>query len=218
MTTSANLGIELGTLLQLHFEGLKESQKGALVGMERDAYLIVRVPSVAGVWARLHQENGVIVRYVYEGTVYGFQCTLVGVMDKPVHLVLLSYPGRIESVQLRKEDRVACLIPASARIQTREFKAVILDVSFKGCAIALQSSAGDRLLPQVGVGDEIVISAQFSGSTGEKAIRTVVKNVRKDDKKAVIGNQFQELDADAEKAIQDYLKNVEEFKDIAKKR
>ena len=106
--------------LQLRFSGFAESYKTTLVGMERGRYLICSAPVLPGLWAVLNAPDQTTVRYLCEGVVYGFKCTLLTVLAKPFQLLVLSYPEKIETVNLRQHQRVPCLIPAKAKMgQTR---------------------------------------------------------------------------------------------------
>ncbi|OPZ60944.1 MAG: hypothetical protein BWY87_00157 [Deltaproteobacteria bacterium ADurb.Bin510] len=56
-----------------------------------------------------------IVRYLYNGTVYGFQTKLIEYITSPTKLFFLDYPRIIEHHDLRQEKRFPChLRPASS--------------------------------------------------------------------------------------------------------
>ena len=105
--------------LLLRFSGFAESYKTTLVGMERGRYLICSAPYVPGIWTVLNAADQTTVRYLCEGVVYGFKCTLLTALDKPFRLLVLSYPENIETVNLRQHQRIPCLIPAKAKVGAR---------------------------------------------------------------------------------------------------
>jgi c-di-GMP-binding flagellar brake protein YcgR len=117
-----DLGVDWGMRLMIRFRGFSESYKGTLVGIDRGSYLICSVPQLKGIWVRVNQEKPVEVRYLHRGVVYGFKCTLLSLVEEPVNLILLSYPEAIESVTLRKHERIPCLILATVQADGRSWK------------------------------------------------------------------------------------------------
>jgi len=205
--TTGNLGIELGTTLQLQFVGLKESAKTTLVGMERNSYLIARSPQISGIWTKLHKENHVIVRYLYEGMVYGFKCTLLGVIDEPFRLMLLSYPEHIETVNLRKQERVSCFLPAKLIKDSLDCAGVILDISAGGCNFFFDLSDREGL-PDIKVGDEVKFFLHIGGSSGIKTVQATVRNLRSSGDRMTIGAQFQNVDIETFGNLETYISTV----------
>lgn len=204
---TGNLGIEFGTTLQLQFVGLKETAKTTLVGMERNSYLIARSPQISGIRTKLHKENHVTVRYLYEGKVYGFKCTLLGVIDEPFRLMLLSYPERIETVNLRKQERVSCFLPAKLIKDNLDYAGVILDISAGGCNFFFDLS-GHEGLPDVKVGDEVKFSLHIGGSSGIKTVQATVRNLRSGGDRMTMGAQFQNVDIETLDNLETYINTV----------
>lgn len=128
------LGVEWGMSLAITLKGHAESNKATLVGMERGGYLICNVPSSRGkgIWTTMHKENHIIVRYLHMGIVYGFPYTLIGALEFPFNLLVLSYPEQIETVNLRQHSRIPCLIPAAMRINDHTYKGATIDISMSG--------------------------------------------------------------------------------------
>ena len=50
-------------------------------------------------------------------------------------MCFLTYPSAVEAVNLRKVQRMDCLLPASVKTDRGEHKAVIVDISLGGCRI-----------------------------------------------------------------------------------
>ncbi len=208
-TRDAHIGVEVGVHLQIQFQGLKEISKTTLVGLERGLYLIVRTPPVPGTWTKLNKENHTIVRYLYKGTVYGFKCTLLAVMNEPFPLLFLSYPSDIETINLRKQERVECVIPAVARIAGSPCKGAVLDISQSGCSFAFNVQSGGS--PPVTPGDEIVLVIRLAGSAGERELSAKVMNVRKTGDRVITGNFFTDADDAAMTAVEEYVSCLSEF-------
>jgi c-di-GMP-binding flagellar brake protein YcgR len=196
--------VEWGMPLQLRFEGLSDSYKSTLVGMERAQYLICSVPRIPGIWVKLHRKDRTIVRYVHKGVVYGFKSTLLGIVDEPFRLLLLSYPQDIETVRLRQYDRLPCLIPATAKLRDAQFGGAILDISLGGCCFAFSPSSEDEV-SQVQPGDEIALSAQMPGVPRDLTIRMTVGSIRRQNSRISIGGSFKDLENDALTAVENYV-------------
>lgn len=185
--------VEWGTPLMLRFEGFSESHRSVIVGMERGAYLICRTPPLPGLWAKLGNSNHVIVRYLYEGIVYGFKCTLLNIINEPFGLLILSYPENIETVKLRKHDRITCLIPATMKVDGTPLKGAIVDLSKGGCGFAASVSE-EALLTEIQPGKELTISVQIPGLQGEEALKARVVNARRDGHRLIVGCLFPDSD------------------------
>ena len=64
------------------------------------------------------------VRYLWSGSVWGFQASVLNTTQNPAPLIFLSYPGSIERYDLREEERIDCLIPTKAEINGNEIDGV----------------------------------------------------------------------------------------------
>ena len=199
------LGVEWGMSLMITLKGHTESHKATLVGMERGTYLICSVPSSRGkgIWITMHKENHIIVRYLHMGIIYGFQCTLIGALEFPFSLLVLSYPEQIETVNLRQHNRIPCLIPAVVKINEHTYKGATIDISISGSCFVFHLSTGDEPA-QVQRGEEATLSMQIPGSQNEVTIKMNIVTIRTDNSKVTLGTRFKELAADTLNAIQNY--------------
>ena len=205
---SGPITVEWGMPLMIRIKGFSESHKSTLVGMERGDYLICSMPAIPGLWAKLRDHENVIVRYVHKGTVYGFKCTLLNIMDKPFRLMVLSYPTTIETVRLRKQERIACFIPITMDIDGETLRGMVRDISMEGCGIALSNSREAGLL-EVKAPAEAALSMQILGSRVHATIEVV--NSRRHNNKLILGSRFKDLTADASAGIQTYIDTMAEL-------
>ena len=211
MTEPAQLqiGVEWGMQLQLRFSGFAESYKTTLVGMERGRYLICSAPLLPGLWTVLNAPDQTTVRYLCEGVVYGFKCTLLTVLAKPFQLLVLSYPEKIETVNLRQHQRVPCLIPATAKMGQTGCDGALLDLSLSGCCFVWDAPQDAETA--ISSGDEMEISYRVPGSSGDQVVRIKVTSVRKYGSRVTVGGSFADLDEGASKAIQSYLETAQKL-------
>ncbi len=183
-----NIGLGAKLQFQLGIKGLEFKATGVLVGMVPDEYLIIRVPAIPGILGRLDEGNSIIVRYVYAGNVYGFASTVLTCIQKPALMCFLTYPSAVEAVNLRRVQRMDCLLPASVKTDRGEHKAVIVDISLGGCRICLDNDAVESSF--FDVGQTIGISFHLTCTAEEQVINGKIKNLKRDSKFSEMGVQF----------------------------
>jgi len=205
--------VEWGTPLQLSFVGIAGSYRSTLVGMERTQYLICSLPKAPGIVGKLNGRNQTVVRYVHRGVVYGFKSTLLGVVEEPFRLGLLSYPEDIETVRLRQCDRVPCLIPAAAKFRDKSLDGAILDLSVGGCCLAFTASSEDEMIDS-NPGEEFEVSVQLPGGASGLVIKMIAGHIRRQGSRVTIGGPFRDLDRDASTALQSYIETMARFAEL----
>lgn len=204
------LTVELGSQVMIEFEGVEERFKSILVGMEAQAYLIIRVLSGAGVEGQVRKGNRVIAGYVSLGTVYGFQSTVLGHIDEPFPLLFLTYPDAVEIKDLRDKPRVRSHIPATAEVSEREFKGLVLDISTSGCRFSTKTlPAKDPV--QTSMGDEIALSLALLGVETQRSLCGKVRMLNQDREMTTIGVEFGELDSETESSLESYIQSVLDY-------
>ena len=214
----ALLGMKLGTMLQIQTRQIKEYGLSSLVGKVAGQFLIVHTPSLKTFPMSLKKENHIIVRYVHNGMVYGFQCTLIHFMDKPFGISFLSYPESIETVSLRSHERVSCFIPATAKIKNAVYDGVIMDLSITGCSFYhLFQERENAEFPMLEKEEPLSLTLQLTGESGDYTIEAIVRSSRQDSQKIVIGAQFQDLHSDVQNEISEYIRKISAFQDIESK-
>lgn len=209
-----HLGFEFGIVLQIQVKGIKGYALSSLIGRETGQYLIVNTPTLPGFVSKLNKDNQVIVRYVHNGTVYGFQCTLTNFLDKPYRLSFLSYPEHIETMNLRTHQRVSCFLPASVKIENVDYEGVVLDLSVSGCSFFHLSDDIDEF-PDVHREEMVRISLQLLGAVEDYVVKAIVKSFKRDDRKVVIGAEFQAMNREISKELENYIRKVANFKSLA---
>ena len=202
------LAIECGTALQLEVDGVDTRVASQFVGMEADRFLIVRTPTMSqfgGISIKLYTGNRVVVRYVFDGSVYGFETTIMDSISSPVRLLFLAYPKVINERNIRSNRRVHTTLPATVELGDQSAEGTITDISLKGCQLAIRS---DRLPESAAakVGDAIALTLQLPGVAGELNLSGTIKNTGSEGKAAQFGVEFGELDENVLLAIDSYVK------------
>jgi c-di-GMP-binding flagellar brake protein YcgR len=207
------LSIGLGTRLQGQLGELAEGMKiaGTFVGIIPEECLMIQVPAIPGILDKLSEGSPVIVRYIYAGNVYGFASTIRTCTHKPTLVVYLAYPTSVEIINLRKTKRLECLLPAELRIPGKNFNGislfhgVILDISTGGCRIYIEYDPSES--PAIDVGQGIEVRFHLTGTSGEQVISGKIQNLKKDNKLAEIGLEFNQDETKVEDNIATYIDN-----------
>ena len=202
------LNIGIGTRMQFQLGGKGQEFKAAgfLAGMISDEFLMIRVPAIPGILSRLNEGDLIVVRYVYAGNVYGFNSTISKCIQKPALIVFLSYPDAVETVNLRKAQRVECLFPATVKTDRGDYRAVIVDISQGGCRVCLDHGASQS--SSFDIDQTIGLSFHLAGVAEEQVIDGRIRVLKKDAQLSEMGIKFDEED----KAV---LNNVKQYIEIA---
>lgn len=187
-------GAAIGMPLVIELEGIGHF-KSNLSGMEYGECLIVKSPTIPSLPVKLFQQNYFVVRYCHDGCAYGFRTTLLGMIKEPLRLFVLGYPERIESINLRKNERYQCLIPAALKIfqddaTPREWRGFIKDISAAGCCF--EHVIDDDFKPvAVTVGDVVDFSICFSNDEAIWALHAKVRTMNIDREKGIYGLEYE---------------------------
>lgn len=206
-------GLIPGTQIQVQLEGLGPS-KTSFVGMVEGEFLILKTPPIQELGTKLYEKNHVIVRYFHAGSVYGFRCTLIGLIKEPCRISILSYPETIECLNLRKHERVDCLIKASvhlAGVAEESFRGVIYDISLGGCGLKLKQEES-RACPKIEIGGKAVLFIEVRDREEPTAFQSLIRRVQQDRQVILLGLEFDDEEKEKEKVLEIIRDHVEPFK------
>ena len=206
-TVDSHLSIDLGCPLFIQCKGQKERFKSRLVGFEPGAYLIATTPNVPGIRSLLPPHESVLIRYIHQGEVFGFQTGVIGAITSPFQLVFLACPAKVERINLRKASRIDCHIPATLTTGGRAVTGMILDISTGGCRFSVRTQSDGEPL-QIALEAEVSISFPLLGQEGSATVHGKVKNIHQDGDRMVSGILFSDLDPAVSKRIADYVQEV----------
>jgi len=187
------INIELGSelLVELVDGGIRF--KSTLVGMKSGEYLIVRSPEAQQVRNQIYEGSKIIARCVHSGNIYGFRSKILcNVVHPAVRLLVLEYPRRVESVNIRKNPRVDCHLPAEIADHEQPVACVIADISLGGCKLLVKPSGIDDTF-KPGVDRRIALQAPLLSIEGDERLTGVIRNIRADGDMIVLGVSFVEL-------------------------
>ena len=116
---SAHLTIRIGTELQLEIKDVSARFRSELLGMEVNKYIIAKMPMIVddNFEEKCSEFNRpeVVCRYLYEGTVFGFQSHLLKIILQQTRLLFIGYPERVEEQSVRDHERISCMLPCKIK-------------------------------------------------------------------------------------------------------
>ena len=202
--------ITVGTQLQIEIEGVSLRFKSTLIGMVFNKCLIMDAPFANTIKTKLFQGNKIVVRFMYEGTVFGFESELMQAISDPIKAIFVSYPKIIARHELRSQKRIESFLPSELMIKNKMHRGVILDISEKGCRCLIKASEGEKL-PSITLDEQIVVKFQLPGVEDKMAISGIVKNLQRDDKELHLGIKFDKIPHLVQTKINQYVSSVEAF-------
>ena len=161
---------EIGTTMLATFSRTSQPFKAIYVGMEPGSYLILRFPPGTGIHDHLFEGNALVVKYVHGGKVYGFRTEVMAYLyKKRIILVVLAYPEIVETVALRKEQRIDFLVPARLTVAGEGLDGFIVDLSPSGCRFAMDVTP-EHIPYDFKIIKEATIAFQLIGQEGMKEL------------------------------------------------
>jgi hypothetical protein len=200
-----------GTKMLLDVAGLAEKLTTACVGHARGRFVVTHMPVVPesgrdALHQMLYPDNRIIARFLLEGTVMGFSTTVIKTLQLPFPLLFLTYPSRLESLDLRRHRRVPCCIPAVTELGEVTTQGMIVDLSLTGCQFSAIVPSAEP--PKVRIDDQLVLSCELFGNGGDARLPGVVKRVGFSEKRLEIGLKFHEVAKETLGSIDGYLQNA----------
>ncbi len=196
--TKMTMGMDL--LLKVH--GVKGDYKTRLVGMHPFDCLIMTLPRIPGFVNTVRKDEELLVRYIAEGTVYGFRTHILDHVLKPAPLLFTAYPQQLERYDLRKDTRLNCFIPAILHTAVSHYPTYIVDLSEGGCR---SNSPGDGQAPQTAVDERVILELKLCGSNWLVMTSATVRNLQEMESVVSLGLSFEAIEPEAKKSLQGFL-------------
>lgn len=199
---------EFGTEIQLEIDGVASRLQTQLIGIDTDRILIVKTPTmsqIGGINVKLFAGNRVIVRYVFEGVVYGFETAIVEAISSPLRLLFLAYPKLVTARTIRSNPRVNTSLPARLKAGETGADGTVTDISISGCQLEIRREN----LPataKLDVDADVDLTLQLPGVGGDFQIRGKLRSLRTGERKLEAGISFGELEEQVQLAIDAYVK------------
>lgn len=174
----------------VHVSKIFEEEKlcGRIVGLSEYNYLILEIPLVIGHRARYVPGSTVVVKFVNEGTVYGFYSEILQIHYEPAPIMYLKYPSEVESFEFRAYKRFACRTPARMFNDEVHYYCLIDDISSGGCSLTVhQVSLKDK--EHISLDEKAQLVFSLSG-LGEIEFTCTIKSMSQQDDVLSYGVEF----------------------------
>lgn len=162
-----------------------------LVGWEKDAYIVTRYPYVNEKPINLKSKSNCIIRFVKDGTAYGFTAEVLSLQFHPAPLIFFKYPANIESMPFRGSKRFKSNISARLEILGVEnavcADATMIDISESGCCVSISSK--DHI--KFEIGSKCYLTFMIIDKSLE--IDCLIRNFNEGKVNSIIGLEFTDL-------------------------
>ncbi len=207
--------IPIGLVLQAQLSTGDPRFKCRYLGMKPGEFLILQMPGVPGLREKLISRCNLILRFLISGKIYGFRSTVLSHTLRPAPLLFISFPSALETVNLRKSERIETFIECEAEIDDQIVRGVVLDLSAEGCKISIEhlTHAHAQLIQP-----ETPLQLRFflGSSTHELLVSGEIVTTKTDNESSEAGVRFlfEQSRNGTEEQIKHYVKNVLHFKSV----
>ena len=218
--SSSALQLEWGERVLMQFAGVPKKVTSEVVGLDKDKFILLRLPSMPGLSNYITPGSMVSIRYMHSSRIfYGFSASIAGVIASPFPLLFLNYPTTVKMLPLRKHERMDCFIKATIYHNAESYPTVILNLSEGGCRLMLEvlDSAAAQSVPDMVQGAEVICQYKLPGEQEEIIVNSVIRGRFEVNNHITFGLQFIDIDQDFHKCISRYINKFYEYtKDIHK--
>ena len=204
-----DLHIRQGSTILINFPEQETPIKTQILGFSKDEFLLIRFPYIPGIRDKIQVGRGVVIRYLYEGTIFGFQAYILNSVTKPVPLLFLDYPGSVEVYDLRQYKRIQCQLPARVYIKDEELEGMILDLSHGGCKVYMQDLRASTI-KEIQIDEYIALKFFTYPDMQEVQLMGYVKNKSLDKNNITLGLKF-ETSEEALSPVARFLEKMGKF-------
>lgn len=206
-----NLEVALGSDLVVMLPGAQTGYRGTIVGFDAYEYIIASLRLPKSVRDSLTYKGELVIKYLHEGTVYGFRSTILNHITRPAPLLFFTYPDSLEKLDLRKASRTSCNIDGTIfTMEGKGYECLVLNVSETGCKVSVAVNARDPL-NTMEKGQDMVVTMQL-GSSGAVKLPVGVKNITKEKGNIHFGCMFLDINEKEQEQISSYVEKIERLR------
>ncbi|MEA1922698.1 MAG: flagellar brake protein [Pseudomonadota bacterium] len=203
--------MDFNTVLQVQVQGYPNRLKSYLVGREEGRYLIIKAPMVLDYEEIFAKDKELVVRYVHQGSVFGFRSPIMLSVQEPFNVVFVKFPKKIEDYNLRTHKRFECSLPARLEVVTRHqdrklrFKGVVSDISKGGCKATISLKELEWVKEPLKIQSDIELFLSLPGVEGELCLQGAVRSMSQDSEELSLGIQFVDLSGKSQIQLDRFL-------------
>lgn len=203
------MDIEIGSRVIVEFTG-KERMTCHFLGLERDEFIILKVPMVPGIRERMGEGAFLQFRYLRKGQIVSFGGEILRYQATPASIVFVRYPTDFSVYNLRSQGRIECRFPTELALAGTSYPGFIVDINRQGCKFMF--SGGQATKPEDGAS----VSGFFKTMEGDRKYEFsgTVASVQTVDDARALGITF-EGDVELPKGASELLANLDEMQRAA---
>jgi c-di-GMP-binding flagellar brake protein YcgR len=190
--------VGLHLYIEVILKNKRVKARANLLGWYRPHILITTVPTIDGRMMILPLGKEVVVRYLLNGAVYGFQTRLNKKAQDPVPMWLLDYPSVTEVKNLRESPRIQTFLLLKDTASAGNY---VVDLSSKGAQVLVTTPKG--------LGDEIPLNFMLPNGEQIDNLRAKVVRVNHSVEEYSVGVSFHPDDREPMKKISDYIEECD---------
>jgi len=203
-----DLSLRIGSVLHIKLSDKAERLPAKLIGMDVGAYLIVQPQNPVKLFDQVFKGKEVVVRYLSDGAVFGFESKVIYFVVQPARLLFLTYPSKIQSCEIREHKRYDCLCDAQLVLAGAPCRGVVANISMGGCQFVTED-LDEEQTARIKVEDGVMLSFQPPAGAPVESLAGEVRNVtRSNGVRSEIGIRFINLQGDKRNALVDCLSNL----------
>jgi c-di-GMP-binding flagellar brake protein YcgR len=207
---SEGVYIDIGNKIYLEIDGVNFSVSCIFIGMLHDEFMLITFPKrYKSVKNKLFPGDKMVVKYLYDGSVYAFQTSVIETIANPIKAIAIEYPKVVQQRELRVVKRNHVVIPGRIEAKNVEFNAVVFDISKKGCRFKYNDKQSN--MTSLREGDILRIYMHFPGIADEIGAMARVRNVKREKGQLSIGVEFQDINKTFLTALMHFLYSIEDF-------
>jgi hypothetical protein len=210
LNKSEGIYIDIGTQVYLEIEGVNFSATSIFIGMLKDEFMIFTLPKrYKSIKDKLLPSDTLVVKYLYEGSIYAFQTKVIETITNPIKALALGYPKVVQQRELRISKRNNVVVPGRIEAKKKIFSMVVFDISKKGCRFKYRENI--KSMSSLREGDLLRIYCKFPGVADEIGAMACVKNIKRAQGQFTIGAEFQDMTKAFLMPLMQFLFSIEDF-------
>ncbi len=198
-------------LIEPHESGVRF--KTPLVGLLRPEYLAVKLPVKRSLIDLLTPKRVSTIRFMNsEGQIYGFESAVINVAVRPFPLLFLSYPEKLDVLNLRRYERADCFSPGALYVgeeSAEKLPGMLVNISKGGCSF---SCAGEYAAKAARVAENLPVTMRSSlpAPAVDLVLRGQIKRVETLKERTLLGLAFETPSEETQTAIERYIRLYKE--------
>lgn len=189
------INIEVGCPIYVEITGVGEKLKSKLAGLEHKEYLMIRAPAgPRSSIGKMTPGKILVVKYQYQGVVYGFHSHVINMIDNPADLLFIAYPQLVAEQSLRADKRYNSFLSCTIKGENFESPGTIVDISMGGCCCSIPAMEQIGNSHMLAIGSELEVTMKTPELEEPVTVKGVISNNLENNKAANVGITFKDVD------------------------